>query len=120
MSSLLDFLVSLVIELGGLGEEEAPRLRAVRHQVYIKDFSWVPLEDQFLDCDEEVKAESAALLKLRGVQCREEQVEAVKVLLLASKDQDRCRDLATRILGEDRLPRLADHGQGKTAIRGLV
>ena len=129
VTGLLDSLVSLVVKLAGLGEEVEelhtlevvdPGLRAVRHQVYIKDFSWVPLEDQFLDCDEEVKAESAALLKLRGVKCREEQVEAVKVLLLASKDQDRCRDLATRILGEDRLPRLADHGQGKTAIRGLV
>ena len=95
-------------------------LEVVRHQVYIKDFSWVPLEDQFLHCDLEEKTQAEALLLLRKLKNVEEQREEVKTLMLSSTDEDMTTQLVLKILGEDALPLKADHCQIKLAAPTLV
>merc|ERR1719370_1271845 len=95
-------------------------LEVVRHQVYIKDFSWIPLEDQFLHCDLEEKTQAEALLLLRKLKNVEEQREEVKTLMLSSTDEDMTTQLVLKILGEDALPLKADHCQIKLAAPTLV
>ena len=95
-------------------------LEVVRHQVYIKDFSWVPLEDQFLHCNLEEKTQAETMLLLRNLKNVEEQRDEVKSLMLSSTDEEMTTQLVLKILGEDALPFRADHGQVKLAIPKLV
>ena len=96
-------------------------LEMVRHQVYIKDFAWVPLEDQFKDCEVEEKTQAEALLLLRKLDnCIEEQREEVKNLMLRSSDENMTTSLVLRILGENALPLKAYHGQEVLATPKLV
>ena len=95
-------------------------LEVVRHQVFIKDFFWVPLEDQFLHCDIEEKTQAETLLLLRKLKDMEELREEVKTLMLGSSDEDMTTQLVLRILGEDALPLKADHGQALLASSKLV
>merc|ERR1719447_1998577 len=96
-------------------------LEMVRHQVYIKDFTWVPLEDQFKDCEVEEKTQAEALLLLRKLDnCIEEQREEVKNLMLRSSDENMTTSLVLRILGENAIPLKAYHGQEVLATPKLV
>merc|ERR1719341_2280285 len=129
---ILDDILEVVFQKGEMGQvgddveelfnEEVldTSLEMMRHQVYIKDFSWVPLEDQFLHCDPEEKTQAETLLLLRKLKNVEKQREEVKTLMLSSTDEDMTSNLVLRILGEGALPLKADHNQVKLATPKAV
>ena len=129
---ILEDILEVVFQKGEMGQvgddveelfnEEVldTSLEMMRHQVYIKDFSWVPLEDQFLHCDPEEKAQAETLLLLRKLKNVEKQREEVKTLMLSSTDEDMTTQLVLRILGEGALPLKADHSQVELATPKLV
>lgn len=126
MADLLDWLLCKVVEQQEEQEEVQevfleevvdPNLKSVRHQVYIKDFFWVPLEDQFKDCPQEDKEEVEDIFTIKKLRDLEERRKAVKVLMFKNKHTEKTKDFATRILGPDSLPEIADHDQKQEGSR---
>ena len=128
VTDLLDKVISSVVK--GSAEEEVvevfmeevvdTELGSVRHQVYIKDFHWLPLEDQFEECTVEERRQVDRLFAIRALEGEEEQRKAVKALLLEAEDVAHVREFARRIVGEAALPAAADHGQAVAARPRVV
>ena len=89
--------------------------RDVSHQVYIKDFAWIPLEDQFSDCADHEKDDIAQLFIIKKMRT-EEKMSAVKTLLLnTDNDIEIIKSYVERIVGCKYLPALADHQETRLA-----
>ena len=86
--------------------------RNISHQIYIKDFTWIPLEDQFTDCPDHEQEDIAKLFSIKKVRRDEDKITATKMLLLnTDNDRDIIRSYISRIVGERFIPREADHNE---------
>ena len=89
MSSLIEKVKSVCQlqeaeeEIVELFEEEVhdPTKTGISHQVYLKDFDWIPIEDQFRDCSESDKDDIELIFEIKKIKCEVERKEAVKRLI---------------------------------------
>ena len=84
----------------------------ISHQVYIKDFTWIPLEDQFLDCPDFEQEDIKKMFEIKKLRSEEDKKSAVKsLLLITSNNHDIMKNYVTKIVGDKYLPEEADHGK---------
>ena len=83
---------------------------SISHQVYIKDFAWIPLEDQFLDCPDFEQEDISKLFDIKKLRSESEKMCAVKALLLTTEnDRDVIKGYISKIVGKRFIPKEADH-----------
>ena len=91
----------------------------ISHQIFIKDFTWTPLEDQFADCPEQ--EEISQILAMRGLTSEADKLRAVRGLLVKTNNNSAAiKSYITRILGDRFLAGEADHSQSVPAVARTV
>merc|ERR1719233_2302877 len=93
---------------------------SISHQVYVKDFDWIPLEDQFKDCAETEKEDIQSIFEIKKIKCEKEKKKAVKKIILKNENSDITKDYIRRIIDEKYLPEEADHNQNIPALSRIV
>ena len=82
----------------------------ISHQIYIKDFSWIPLEDQFTECPNHEKKDIAKLFSIKKLRRDEDKMTSVKLLLInTDNDRDAIKGYIERILCQKFIPLEANH-----------
>lgn len=82
----------------------------ISHQIYIKDFDWIPLEDQFTECPDHEQADIAKLFSIKKLRKDEDKLTSIKMLLHnTDNDHVAMKSYIAKIVGRRFVPQEANH-----------
>ena len=89
----------------------------ISHQIYIKDFDWLPLEDRFDSCPDVEQDDIRQILEMRKLRSDSEKIEAVRRLLVKTNNNSASiKSYISKILGDEFLTEEANHNMSTAAV----